>query len=506
MKIFTQIKTLALVAGMVLTSNAVMAGDGTKANPYTVAELNAQKDALATSGDTVWVKADLKGLGADGTQTENAGTTQCAGLFGDASASFVAYSYQILGELAMTDLTNTEELLIALTYGTTGHPYGNTSNPQFASNYEPTDAHFSLVEVHNALTLTINGLRGYHVPSCYVVPKNVIAVKVNAGYSMSKGAYVTCTNFVGSEATYVTPKNSALVLMTSGIESEYKFVLSSGLYDQTFSNGNTLNPGTQAGATTATKANRARFLFVSDASKSGFENNGDNIATVVLNSKDEIFLEVSSQETNFYGKWTWETAEKNWITWGGGKYADYKDIFDFRNNNLELPVGTSADLHAGDLDGVEKTMGDVTISFTAGNNPGSRYFYNSSKENHFNPSKNSTFTLKAAEGKAIKNVSIYFQSGKENMTVDNGTYADGIWRGNAEAVTFTAPLARYIWNIDVVTAAADEETVTEVKEVMAEGAEKKAPAAKGIYDLYGNRVNLMQKGNVYIIDGKKYFK
>lgn len=123
MKIFTQIKTLALVAGMVLTSNAVMAGDGTKANPYTVAELNAQKDALATSGDTVWVKADLKGLGADGTQTENAGTTQCAGLFGDASASFVAYSYQILGELAMTDLTNTEELLIALTYGTTGHPY-----------------------------------------------------------------------------------------------------------------------------------------------------------------------------------------------------------------------------------------------------------------------------------------------------------------------------------------------------------------------------------------------
>ena len=127
------------MAGMLLIgAGQAWAGDGTKASPYTVAELNAQKDALATSGATVWVKADLKGLGVDGSQTVN-GTTdanECAGLFGDATDTFVAYSYQILGNLDVADLTNTKDLLIGLTYGTTGHPYGNTENPQYATDYE----------------------------------------------------------------------------------------------------------------------------------------------------------------------------------------------------------------------------------------------------------------------------------------------------------------------------------------------------------------------------------
>ena len=140
MKKFFTLKTLALVAGMLLTAaGQAWAGDGTKANPYTVAELNAQKDALAASGETVWVKADLKGLGEDGTKTDNAtvdNVKQMAGLFGDATDTFVAYSWQILGELALSDLTNTKDLLIGLTYGTAGHPHGNTSNPQYANNYE----------------------------------------------------------------------------------------------------------------------------------------------------------------------------------------------------------------------------------------------------------------------------------------------------------------------------------------------------------------------------------
>lgn len=512
MKIFTQIKTLALIAGMMFAGNA-MAGDGTKANPYTVAELNAQKEALAASGETVWVKADLKGLGVDGTQTENAGTSQCAGLFGDANDTFVAYSYQILGELAMTDLTNTSNLLIALTYGTTCHPYGNSSSPQYASNYEPTEAHFSLVEVHKALSLKIiNGLRGYHVPSCYIVPKNVIAVKVSAGYSTKQNppAYVNYTQFDGSKAEYATSKNAALVLMAMGGETTtYDFVLTTQLYDQTISNGNSLNPGTQAGVNAGTTKNRARFAFVANGTKTGFERNSDENCTVTLNSKDEIFLQVNSLETNFWGNWAWETAEKNWISWKGGKYAEGKNVFDFQNNNMDLPVGTSTDLHAGDLAGVEKTMGEVTISFTEGNSPGSRYFYNDSKGNHFNPSKNSTFTLKVAEGKAIKSVYIGFQNNSKGLNVNNGTYGGaGTWTGNAEAVTFTASGARYIYYIDVIVGDADEETVvTEVKEVKAANdAVKKAPAAKGVYDLYGNKVNLMQKGNVYIIDGIKILK
>ena len=163
MKIFTSVKMLALALGMMtLGGSYALAGNGTKANPYTVSELNAQKDALAASSDTVWVKADLKGLGVDGSKASNAtvdNVKEMAGLFGDATGEFAAYSWQILGELELADLTNTKDLLISLTYGTSGHPYGNLQNAQYASNYEPTDAHFSLVEVHNALQVTIeNGL------------------------------------------------------------------------------------------------------------------------------------------------------------------------------------------------------------------------------------------------------------------------------------------------------------------------------------------------------------
>ena len=450
MKLFTKIKMLALVAGMMMTSNA-MAGDGTKANPYTVAELNAQKEALAASGETVWVKADLKGLGADGTQTQNEGTSQCAGQFGDADDTFVAYSYQILGELAMEDLTNTKDLLIALTYGTEGHPYGNSANPQYASNYEPTDAHFSLAEVHNAFSLNIaKGLRGYHIPSCYIVPENVVAVKVNAGYSNTKGAYVTYTNFEGADTTYVTPKNSALVLMAMGGETTvYNFVLSAALYEQTMSNGNAMNPGTQAGVNAGTKKNRTRLAFVADGTKTGFERNSDENCTVTLNSKEDIYLEVNSLDTNFGGNWEWETPEKNWISWQGGKYSDGKNVFDFQNNNMELEEGPLAD--------VTKTIGEATISFTAGNNPGTRYIYNNSKGYHFNPSKNSTFTIKAAEGKVVKSVFIGFQNSSKGLNVDKGTYdGAGTWTGNAGTVTFTAPGARYIYYIDVVVAEGEE--------------------------------------------------
>ena len=58
MKTMTTFKTLCILAGLAMATCA-FAGDGTKDNPYTVAELNAQKEALAASGATVWVKADL---------------------------------------------------------------------------------------------------------------------------------------------------------------------------------------------------------------------------------------------------------------------------------------------------------------------------------------------------------------------------------------------------------------------------------------------------------------
>ena len=449
MKIFNKIKMLALVAGMMMTSNA-MAGDGTKANPFTVAELNAQKAALAASGDTVWVQADLKGLGADGSQTENTSTAQCAGLFGDADDTFVAYSYQILGEVAMEDFTNTQSLLIALTYGTQGHPYGNTANPQYASNYEPTDEHFSLVEVHKALSLKIaSGLRGYHIGSCYIVPENVIAVKVSAGYSTKQDppAYVNYTKFDGAEAVYVTPKNTAFVLMAMGGENTtYDFVLTAALNEQTMSNGNALNPGTQAGVNAGTTKNRARFRFVSDGTRNGFERNSDDNCTVILNSKDEIFLQVNTLETNFWGNWNWETPEKNWISWQGGKYSDDKPIYDFLNNNMGLPIGDSQNLDAGNLAGKSIVKGDVTFTCTDGNTA-TRYF-STNKGNQLQVFKNGTFTLSAAEGKAIKTVSLTFVNSQTGLTVDSGTYEAGEWTGSASSVTFSAAGSRYIYCID----------------------------------------------------------
>ena len=320
---------LTLAVSTLFVCTSVMAGDGTKENPYTVSELNAQKEALASSGATVWVKADLKGLGVDGQSQSNAdadGKKNMAALFGDATGSFVGYSWQILGQLELADLTNTKDLLIALTYGTTVHPYGNTANPQYATDYEKevvTDAHFSLAEVHGALSVKIeNGLRGFHTICSYVVPQNVIAVKVNAGYSSAKGAYVTYTNFDGADATaYVTPKDAALVLMAA--DGTYDFVLTSALYDQTFSNGNSMSSGTQAGENAGTTKNRARLRFVNYGTEAGFERNSDENCTVILPSKNDVFLQVNSLDNNFWGNYAWENAEKNWITWGGGKYSDY---------------------------------------------------------------------------------------------------------------------------------------------------------------------------------------
>ena len=325
-------KTTMILALVALLPLAAFAGDGTKENPYTVSELNAQKEALATSGATVWVKADLKGLGEDGTLTDNADTEEggktvkhMAGLFEDATGTFVAYSWQILGQLAISDLTNTKDLLISLTYGTAGHPYGNSANPQYASNEEPTDAHFSLEEVHGALSLSIaNGYRGYHIPSSYVVPKDIVAARVASGYTSAKGATISYGYYDGAEEgkTYVINKNTALVLLANN--GTYDFVLSADYYEQI--NSNSLNGGTQAGAnvgTGNTNKDRWRFRFVCNSTKTGFERNSDDNATVNLESKDEIYLQVNSKSDHFAGNWTWETEDKKWISWQGKSISDF---------------------------------------------------------------------------------------------------------------------------------------------------------------------------------------
>lgn len=333
MKKISPLKMLCAIAMLATTSTAV-AGDGTKSNPYTVAELNAQKDALAASGNTVWVKADLKGLGEDGSRnsnidTENLGGTNTrymAALFGDDTGTFTAYSYQILSDLEMSDLTNTKDLLISLNYQKVGHPHGNSTNPQYATDYE-TQAlgevlHFSLAEIHGALSLTIKGgYRGYHIASSYIIPSQIVAARVNFNYTAAKGASINYGYYDGTEKEYIINKNTALVLMAD--DATYDFVLSAGYYEQISSNG--LNGGKNAGSNPISTADRWHFRFVSTSEKLGFERNGTNDKEVILDSKDEIYLTVNSKDNHFAGNWTWETADKKWISWAGKKYSDFHE-------------------------------------------------------------------------------------------------------------------------------------------------------------------------------------
>lgn len=336
-KVSTTMKMLALMAGALLISTAAMAGDGTRENPYTVGELNAQKENLAANGSTVWVKADLKGLGEDGQSTNNADTEEegktirhIAALFGDATGTFVAYSYQILGGLDIADLTNTKDLLISVNYGNVGHPHGNSANPQYATDYEKdavTGNHFSLGEVHGALKLEIkNGMRGYHIASSYIVPKAVVAVRVSSGYTDKNGATVSYGYYDGAEEgkTYIINKNNALVLLA--YDGTYDFVLSADYYEQI--NSNSLNGGETAGVNIIPMKNNAlryHYRFTASADKAGFERNCEESTQVLLASKDEIYLTVNGKEDHFFGNWTWETPDKKWISWAGKKIGDFHD-------------------------------------------------------------------------------------------------------------------------------------------------------------------------------------
>ena len=472
-KIFT-LKTLLLVAGMLLTgAGQAWAGDGTKANPYTVAELNAQKDALAASGETVWVKADLKGLGEDGTKTDNAtvdNVKQMAGLFGDATGTFVAYSWQILGELALSDLTNTKDLLIALTYGTAGHPYGNSSSPQYASNYEPTDAHFSLGEVYGALSLQIkNGYCGYHIASSYVVPKEIVAARVSSNYTASKGATIAYGYYDGAEEgkNYIINKNTALVLLA--YDGTYDFVLSSGYYEQI--NSNSLSGGEKAGVNTIPMKNnqlRYHYRFVANGDKVGFERNCETSTDVNLESKDEVYLTINGNDNHFFGNWTWETEDKKWISWTDKKISDFhaqsqqatEATFDFTSAGIRENIGTTMTDVKGYIYNEIFTADNVTLQLTAGSAP-SRIYNDANRGQCLVTYKEyTTFTFKAPEGYAVTKIEFAAagNSNIKNFTASSGAIDGMIWTGNAEGVRFLQGGTSYLANVKVTLAAKDAST------------------------------------------------
>lgn len=482
MKFFTSIKTMAVMMVMLLVCNVAMAGNGTKDNPYTPAELNAQKEALKEKAmsmlpfesNIVWVRADLKGLGEDGQSTVNATTEQVnpetgktenvyhlAGLFGNGTGEFVAYSWQILGEVAMEDFTNTEDLLIALTYQQHSHTYANRDNPWQGQDYEPDDFHFSLVEVYGALSVEIkNGYRGFHMPACYVIPEGVCATTVNAGVSNKEGAYVKYRYYDGaSEQAYVTPKNSGVVLMAK--DGIYDFVLTTDYYEPVMASSNALYGGTQAGTNAGTKKNRTRLRFVNDGTKCGFQKNSDENCTVILDSKDEVFLEVSSAATNFGGKWNWETEAHDWITWGGGSYEDQHATyakFDFTTGDLHYIGETAADTKGWIYD--EKfTSYFISLEAVTGTSPSKNYADNN-RGNCFVFYKDGLLTVRAPKGMAVTKVE-FEMAGNSNvnkLSPSTGSITDLTWTGNAEGVRFTQGATSYLASVAVTVADKNEET------------------------------------------------
>ena len=79
-------------------------------------------------------------------------------------------------------------------------------------------------------------------------------------------------------------------------------------------------------------------------------------------------------------------------------------------------------------------------------------------------------------------------------------------------LTLTTAMVDAFYAANDATSAADFDfikwhgTTPVITDVQTVEAAAKAPASNAIYDILGNKVNLLQKGNVYIIDGKKVLK
>ena len=299
MKIFTPIRTFSLIVGLSLLPQLMFAGDGTKASPYTVSEAVA---VSATQNDTIWIKADLKGLGVDGTSQQNDSEVRAdsAAVITDGSKELTIWSYEILQGLGMEDLTNTKDLLIRGLFKTSDATLGR---------------HFSVYQIHGALTLNFPlGYKGFHIQASYQMPKGVKGCNVRASYSStSKEAKISYTYYSG-DTLWISGKNTALVLI--GAKGNHDFVLSAQSKPYSMTAG--LAAGTKAGLNTVTQSNRYLFRFVATEEKVGFERNSDNQKEVTLDSKDEVSLIVGCSANSYWNYGTFDDGEtKKWIKWKG---------------------------------------------------------------------------------------------------------------------------------------------------------------------------------------------
>lgn len=293
-----RLKIKATMAVLAITSLAY-AGDGTKTSPYTVSEALSISE---TRNDTIWITGDLKGMGKDGTlQANNADErADSAAVITDGTKELTIWSYEILGGLSMEDLTNTNGLLIS---------------GLFKKNDETVGRHFSIYEIHKALTLNFpNGYKGYHIQAAYKLPQGVKACNVRASYSSnSQEAKISYTYYSG-DTLWVSGKNTPLILI--GAKGDHEFVLTSQYKPYSMSVG--LQAGTNTGLNTVTQSNRYLFRFIANADSVGFVRNSDNQKEVTLASKDEVSLIVSCSTNSYWTYGTFDDGDKKcWIKWRG---------------------------------------------------------------------------------------------------------------------------------------------------------------------------------------------
>ncbi len=315
MKTFTSFVAL-------LCSVAAFAGDGTEGSPYTLAEALSEK---ATTN--FWLKADIKGLGKDGSQTVNDSElrTDTFALLNSGEAYLIAASYDIFGSLDLSDLTNTKDLLIE------GRMMADT---------------LWVRQVKGALSINIsNGARGYHVAANYLVPQNVVATVVRGSYS-TKNNDVTCVvgySYFGDTVT--TGKNSALILLAQ--DGSYDLTLASSEVAKSISGTTGLGAGKTVGLNTVTTKNRYLYRFEVSADFMGFRRNSDNMQEVTLESKDEVYLQVNASEKNFFGAYEFADEDKKVINWEGQTINDFASA----TTNLKKVIATHDDNKIYDLSG-----------------------------------------------------------------------------------------------------------------------------------------------------------
>ena len=133
-------------------------------------------------------------------------------------------------------------------------------------------------------------------------------------------------------------------------------------------------------------------------------------------------------------------------------------VFDFQNNNLDLPVGEGTSFTDGALN-APVTVGEVTLTSVQGD-----AFYPAivMKGNDdviaLSVYKNGAIKFNAAEGKAIVKVEATMKSKTFALTPSTGSITDNTWQGNATEVTFSADALYSFLKIVVTTADKNAET------------------------------------------------